>query len=488
MKALVLLSCLLCLAFAANYDVEEDVVVLNSKNFDEFVKGEALTLVEFYAPWCGHCKHLAPEYAKAASVLKKREPPIKIAKVDATVEEELGSRFNVRGYPTLKIFKNGEPTEYSGPREAAGIVAYLEKRAGKASTHLKTAEQAEAFFQSHENDPVIVYFGSLESGQFAKHEQVSEKLREQFFFAHSDSDEVLTKYGKKDSLVVYPARKYTTSKLEVSEHVYDGTSDLESFVKTRVLPLAGDYTEDNANLYKQVGLPLVKVYAKVDWAKNAKGANYHLNRIRKVAQEFVGKLSFAIASKEANLREVNDLNLDSIENPMAIFDLSQGLRYRSTELFSVENLKRFATDYLAGSLEAHIKSEPIPEQKDDVTVVVAKNFNDIVLDETKDVLLEAYAPWCGHCKSLEPKYRSLAKKLKPFRDTLVIAKIDATANDLPPQYSVEGFPTIFFAPANNKQNPIQFQGNREVKDFIKFIKQNAHFPLDKSKLKAKDEL
>uniref|UniRef100_A0A0M3JC03 protein disulfide-isomerase n=1 Tax=Anisakis simplex TaxID=6269 RepID=A0A0M3JC03_ANISI len=91
---------------------------------------------------------------------------------------------------------------------------------------------------------------------------------------------------------------------------------------------------------------------------------------------------------------------------------------------------------LGGKIEPYMKSEPIPESQGDVKVVVARSFKEMVMDVKKDVLIEFYAPWCGHCKALAPKYDELGEKLA--KEDVVIAKMDATANDVPPLFEVRG--------------------------------------------------
>jgi len=152
-------------------------------------------------------------------------------------------------------------------------------------------------------------------------------------------------------------------------------------------------------------------------------------------------------------------------------------KYKMSDEFSYEALEDFARKVIKGDIEAYLKSQAVPEQTDDVKVVVAKNFDEIVNDKNKDVLIEFYAPWCGHCKTLAPKYDELAKKLKN-EDNIVIAKMDATENDVPSTYQVRGFPTIFFAPKNEKNNPRKYEGGREVDDFIKYLAKEATEPLD----------
>lgn len=78
--------------------------------------------------------------------------------------------------------------------------------------------------------------------------------------------------------------------------------------------------------------------------------------------------------------------------------------------FAVESLESFVQDLLADKLEPYLKSEPVPEPNNEpVTVAVAKNFDEVVVNNGKDTLIEFYAPWCGHCKKLAPTFDDLGK-------------------------------------------------------------------------------
>ncbi|XP_056150023.1 protein disulfide-isomerase A6 [Lampris incognitus] len=105
---------------------KNDVVELTDDNFDKMVlNSDDVWLVEFFAPWCGHCKNLEPEWAAAASAVKEQtKDKIHLGAVDATVHQGLASRYGIRGFPTIKIFRKGEePEDYQGGRSRSEIIS-----------------------------------------------------------------------------------------------------------------------------------------------------------------------------------------------------------------------------------------------------------------------------------------------------------------------------------------------------------------------------
>ena len=129
-----LLSCSLfsvvAILFFSTFSVANaEVLVLSLNTFESTIKDTKVALVEFYAPWCGHCKSLAPEFDKAASHLAQSGSVTLLAKVDCAEEKALCQRFDVDTFPTLKLFRGGEPSHnYEGPKNAHAILAWLGER------------------------------------------------------------------------------------------------------------------------------------------------------------------------------------------------------------------------------------------------------------------------------------------------------------------------------------------------------------------------
>jgi len=115
-------------ALVLSVHADSDVVVLTTGNFKESTT-EGNWLVEFYAPWCGHCKHLAPIWESLATALKEETH---VGKVDCTVEKDICSKFGIRGYPTIKYVSAGEFRDYSGKRTVEDFTAYAKAPTGEA--------------------------------------------------------------------------------------------------------------------------------------------------------------------------------------------------------------------------------------------------------------------------------------------------------------------------------------------------------------------
>ena len=135
-------------------------------------------------------------------------------------------------------------------------------------------------------------------------------------------------------------------------------------------------------------------------------------------------------------------------------------------------LAAWAKGIADGSVKPHLKSEEIPTETGagTVKVVVGKSFDAVINQRgDKDVMLEIYAPWCGHCKTLAPIYDELATHYAD-KPNVVIAKIDGTANDFDVEY--RGFPTLKFFPANGGSMQ-DYEGGRTLDELKAYIDANA---------------
>jgi len=465
------LAILLVLAFATCHDFpeEEGVLVLGEDNFDSALGHYEHILVEFYAPWCGHCKKLAPEYAKAAQILRSNDPPLYLAKVDSTIHKNLSSKYGVEGFPTLKLFTNGKPSEYNGGRTESEIVSWMRKKTGPATRTLTTVAEVEKF--SGEGDVVLVYFGD-NAAQLSIFNNYA-RSNDDFLFGTVNSEEANTKFGVTAGSVIL-FKKFDEGKNTLTQEFTE--ESLGDFIRAHSSPLVMKFDEKSAQVIFGKNVPGIFLYRD----KNSENSAALDEMMTRVAQNVQGKIQVVITGITDGLetRLAEYIGITAADLPtVRIHDTRNDLKkYNMEGSITEENVMSFIQKWQDGQLRPSLKSEEIPAtQEGDVHVLVGKSFNDIVMDDSKDVLVEFYAPWCGHCKKLTPIYDELAKNLK-HNTNLVIAKMDATANEVE-SVSIQGFPTIKFWPAGKKSSPMDFNGDRTVEGFTKFLAQHATNPV-----------
>lgn len=117
----------------------QHVNFLDDTNFDEFIKSKSKVLVLIYAPWCGHCKAMKPAYGQAARQMKSFLPGTYLAAVDGTKSPKLSKIFQVKGYPTLKYYENGQfKFDYDSGRTADDIVNFMREPKQKSAAPTAT--------------------------------------------------------------------------------------------------------------------------------------------------------------------------------------------------------------------------------------------------------------------------------------------------------------------------------------------------------------
>jgi protein disulfide-isomerase A1 len=462
---------------ALAFPTEEGVLVLDDDNFDDALAQHEFLLVEFYAPWCGHCKNLAPEYASAASKLANE--PAKLAKVDATSAKDTGARFEIKGFPTLIFFKNGNKMEYSGDRTADGIASWVKKQSGPPAKTLESADDVLVLQES--GDAVVIGYFSDVTSDNAK-----------AFLGLASADELLD-YG-------------ITSSDSIKEHLSlsgDSIVVLKSFDEKRADFSVGDSLDSGAaaSFISDASTPLVQTFSQTAAKK------IFSSPIQKHALFFTDKKSDSHSSvletftgvAKALKGTVLVVNVPKTENKVSeYFGITEFPAFVFVDMSSGSSMKKYPFDgslddgeaitshiqaALKGEIKVHLKSEAVSpaDTAGDVKVVKGDSFQEIVLDNDKDVLVEFYAPWCGHCKKLAPTWDELGAKFSSV-DSVVIAKMDATANEVDVEgLDVKGFPTLYFFPGKDKK-PVKYESGRELEDFVEFLKENAATKFDHSEL------
>jgi protein disulfide-isomerase A1 len=417
------------------FERSEGIYVLTAKNYAAAVAEFDHLLVYFYAPWCGHCKALGPEFVKAGQMLREAgNTAIKLAQVDGTEEAQLMEQEAVTGYPTLRFYRQGDAgaaIPYTGGRMAPEIVEWLERKVGPAARPLPTLEAVQEFIAANEV-AVVGFFPSTKDDDHSEAKDVYLAACKDYddYGVHypvglTTDEAAAAKYGAVNKIVLFKTGADTAEKEqlaysgELSAANTKGPQDIRDWITAQALPPVVEFNHENAQkIFKRPNdgqSHLLVFHNKSDAAAFAA----ETAMLRRVAAEFRGSVIFVSVdvAEEDHRRMVEFLGVrHRINNDtfptMRIVTMHSGestggpVRYRppkGTGLSEAE-VRAFVAEYVAGRVPREYFVEPLPADWDrrPVKYLTAANLKAVAEDPGKHVLVMFYAPWCGHCKTLMP--------------------------------------------------------------------------------------
>ena len=405
-----------------------------------------------------------------------------LAKVDATQNKKLAKREGVTGFPTLKWYRKGVVYDYTGGRGRDDIIAWVTRKASAQVKQLGNAADVDAF----KRDKAYVVVALLPNASDAAVLEEAAALMEEVIGVVSDQQLAV-------SLGITPrAAQPTVAVLRTFEEpvvVLDAplTADgVVSFMLAHRRPALLAFGPTTAPSVLQ------SPYQVLCFARQEQMLG--LQPVLKRAAEALrgeGVLIVTVAADQGNetaqVYHFFGVNASDATALPAIRGFTN-IEGKTSKLMPVDAadttagaLVAFGRSVLNATAKIYYMSQPLPASNDGpVLVVTGDTFDALVLDPNKDVLLAVTAPWCQHCKALEPVYERLAKRFRRI-DSVVVARVDGTANEHPAMGTMQGYPSILLFPATRnaslaKGAPVLYDGARTVPALTKFLKAHAAVP------------
>jgi protein disulfide-isomerase A1 len=453
-----------------NLPKDKDVLILTDLTFDSAINNYEYLMVFFYAPWCIRCNKFHPEYDKAASILKNEN--LFLAKVDATVEKKLDKKFEITGFPVLKLFIKGKPVEYNGERNHEDLIKWIRKKTnGIAIEELNSEEDLDIFKQS--SDAVLVYYGEDEN-DIKICTKIARKYDEIPFGIIKDKT-LREKYANNvNKIILYKNFDEKKNELNIIKE-----KEIEKFINKYSTPKLMTLNKKAVNFIFEKKIPGIILYANEKSKKWTHYKNLMLNISQKINYKYkviITDIKEGLAAKNAEIMSIKEKDLPTLRIADTSGDYLK--KYKMDEELNEENILKFITNWENKKINSYIRSSEEPETNDgDVKIIVGKTFQKEVIDNEKDVMILFYSPLCYHlhenCKELLQNYPEVAKKLKKLNPNLIMAKIDAIENEVE-SIQISSFPKVKFFPGKKKNKaPIDYDGDNSIDDIIKFIKENS---------------
>ncbi|EJS42132.1 eug1p [Saccharomyces arboricola H-6] len=458
-----------------------DVLVLSEKKFQSFIQNHPLVLAEFFAPWCLHSQILLPHLEEAASVLKEHNVPV--VQIDCETDNLVCLQQTINTYPTLKIFKNGRIFDgkvYRGTKIAQEITQYMLQLYEASVIYLNSEDEIQLYLENA-TLPVVINRGLTDLND--TYQEVALDLADDYVF--------LSLLDSEDKSLSVHLPNVTEPLVFDSDldPLVENSVALSHWLKVVVLPYFSDITPDLFPKYISSNLPLAYFFYT-----SKEELDDYTDFFTQLGKENRGHINFVALNSAIYPNHVRFLNMKDQFPLFAIHNMVNNLKYGLPQLPEEEYLKlqepqpldkdmivQLVKEYREGTAKPLVKSEEIPkEQNSNVYKIVGKTHDDVVHDDSRDVLVKYYATWCVHSKRFAPIYEEIADVLasdESIRDKILIAEVNSGANDIL-SFPVTGYPTIAIYPAGNNSNPIVFNKIRNLEDVFQFIKESGTHHID----------
>ena len=466
------------------YPIENDVLVLNDQNFGLALREFKYLLVLFYDPECPHCINFMPEYERAASILKKES--FVLAKLDSIKGEKVANHYDLEAFPTVKLLINDNSVIYDRERKAEEIEKWLKEQTKPDFKKIKTKKELDKI--KEDNKVFIAYFGNDE--KVINELIIADRSIDNIPIYLIDSDELIKEnvnLEKNERLVIF-------KQFDEKKSIYNGaltSKDIINFVNIYAYPKVIEFNDDTSYLIFLKRHPSLVIF-------DSKGDKHYKDNL-KLLNELRPKVNEKLKLFICDIQDTMSITLTKycfitprdIPKVFIVHAKSENpTKYEMKDEINQENILKFINNWSKGKIKPFIRSEEIPKINNaPLVTLVGYNFKEEVFKDDKDVLIYFTSPMCKICREFIPKLAELAAKLKKSNPKLLIAKMDASINDVE-DYIIHSFPTIKFYPGNAKdKEPLSFYTRRNTTSLLNFIKKNAyHKIIDEDENKTTTDL
>lgn len=349
---------------------ERYVKVLTDKNFDKNVKKDTLWLVEFYAPWCGHCKNLQPVWAEAARKLASENSSFRLAKIDATENPSLTRRFSISGYPSIKFFKNGKNRgDYPGGRTKEEILKFAGLASQSALVNIPEGDGLHNFIGSQDISFVLVGVGAGNVPTTKAFDKIAEDetvlgvigfaTASEVDFKQYMTEEDLDTNIALPALVVFNTGEVSHISSRSSNPVKLDQANMEQFVKSNSKQLFGELSPSKPT-WKLTKEGKKSVLAFVDPSKDA--SEGFLKKMRSIMRQYKDKLVFGWVDGPSNTYLLDPIGLKQDSLPQfVVVDITEMTFFKPSWASDEAEIKTYLDKVLSGKETAH----PINQDKGD---------------------------------------------------------------------------------------------------------------------------